>query len=188
MRTFLIRAHDIPTEFGFTLDNLPGNGRADLVSRAVGSALLTSHGIREDAVVIVSARGHAVKFEGGRMGGLNPDERSIAGVLQSAFQTYSDEWKGSTPGVEAARKDFEQVLEEVGGSRIKLSSSGVAAKEVEIPGEPVFLLSDHRDFTAEEQEAMEGCMEVSLSPIELHTDQAVTLANMWLDTSGFTEF
>jgi tRNA (pseudouridine54-N1)-methyltransferase len=188
VRKFVIRAHDLPTEFGFTLDNLPGNGRADLISRTVGSALLTSHGIRDDTTVYISARETAIKLEGSELGGLNPDERSIAGVIQKAVNVYSEEWKDSTPGVQSARKSFQELIEDFDDCVIQLGSEGIPAVEFEPPENPVFILSDHRDFNEEEIGLLEETEVISLSPVELQSDQAVAVANNWLDTRGFEEF
>jgi tRNA (pseudouridine54-N1)-methyltransferase len=188
MRKFLLRAHDLPTEFGFTLDNLPGNGRADLVARTVGSALLTSHGIRQDAEIVVSARDTAVRFRGSSMGGLNPDERSIAGVLQKAVNVYGSEWQSSTPGVESAEKSFAELVSELEGELVRLSSDGEPADAVGVPQDPVLAMSDHRQFEPEELKLLEDAREVSLGPEELQADQAAVMANAWIDTEGFSKF
>lgn len=189
MRRFILVAHDIPIEFGFRMDNLPGQGRVDLIARSIGTALLTSHGIREDTEVYVVIRDQiTVKFSGAELGGLNPDERSIAGVLHKAVPCYSEEWSETTPGVEARSQGLESLLEDLDCNQIILDGEGQPANETGIPDDPCFILSDHNDFAESENRLFSDSKRISLGAELLHADQAVAVANNWLDTEGFNNY
>jgi tRNA (pseudouridine54-N1)-methyltransferase len=47
MRQFVVVGHDAPTTDDFSLDDLPGAGRLDVLCRCITAALLLSHGIRD---------------------------------------------------------------------------------------------------------------------------------------------
>ena len=189
MRRFIIVSHDIPIEFGFRMDNLPGQGRVDLIARSIGTALLTSHGIREDTEVYVVVRDEiTVKFSGSELGGLNPDERSIAGVLHKAIPCYSDEWSETTPGVEAKVLGLEGLMEELDSDCIILDGDGKPAVESEVREDQCLILSDNKDFSDSENQILDSCKHVSLGSELIHTDQAIAVANNWIDTQGFEKY
>ena len=59
----------------------------DVLVRAVNAALFVSHGIRDDCHVILHLMGgegpnRRIWFDGTRIGGVRPDERSIAGQIK----------------------------------------------------------------------------------------------------------
>ncbi len=193
-RRFVVVGHDAPTHAEFSLDDLPGAGRLDVLCRCVTSAFLLSHDIREDVqITLVLADEYTITFEGGSLRRLNPDERSTAALIRNALADR-EEAVGHTsvepsPGVSLDRRNFEHVLADLPdeGTAVQLDADGRPAVEVDPPAEPVFLLSDHRDFTATESEAIDGVADerVSLGPRRLHGHQAITVAHNWLDTDGF---
>ncbi len=193
-RQFVVVGHDAPAHAEFSLDDLPGAGRIDVLCRCVTSALLLSHDIREDVrVTLVLDDEYALTFEGGSLQGLNPDERSTAALVRTALADR-EEAVGlvpveTSPGVSLDRRNFGQVLADVAdeGTVVRLDADGRPCAEVDPPAEPVFLLSDHRDFTAAEREAIDGVTDeqVSLGPRRLHGHQAIAVAHTWLDTDGF---
>lgn len=192
-RTFVVTAHEAAAD-DFSLDDLSGEGRLDLLCRCVNAAFLTSHGLRRDVELYLVLRDAALWFRGSDLRGLNPDERSIAGLLRNAFRRRGDavgrQWVEASPGVGVSQMGFEGVLEDVDGSILELHSDGVPLTDVAPPSNPVFVLSDHRDFTMEEQEVLETWRDerVRLGPRTLHTDHAVSVAHNWLDTDGYTSY
>lgn len=193
MRQFVVLGHDTPLSSDFSLDDLPGAGRLDVLCRCVNSSLCLSHAIREDVRVwLVLQNEFTVRFEGAELRNLNPDERSTAALIRNALDA-KDGAIGhmaaeSSPGVRISRRGFEGVLEEIDGTLIALHEEGEPAVEVEPPTNPVFVLSDHRDFTAREAEVLRGRADarVRLGPERLHADHAITVAHNWLDTDGYT--
>jgi tRNA (pseudouridine54-N1)-methyltransferase len=86
MRQFLIVGHDAPTTPDFSLKDLPGAGRLDVLCRYVTAAFVLSHDIRTDVRVrLVLDDTVTVRFEGSDLRRLNPDERSPAALVRTAL-------------------------------------------------------------------------------------------------------
>ena len=189
-RVFVFVSHEAPTDADFSLNDLPGAGRVDLLCRCVNAALLTSHGVREDAtarLVIRDDEDVTVRFEGEEVSGINPDERSIAGVVRAALEERTYYEVEARRGVYVAEKGLRGVLDETEGETVVLHEDGERALGVETPDNPVFVLSDHGDFTDEDIEAVEerDARRVSLGPVALHADHATAVAHNWCDTGGW---
>jgi len=197
MRQFLVVGHEAPTDPGFSLDDLPGAGRLDLLARSVTSAFLLSHGIRKAVRCrLVLADEFTVRFEGRELRNLRPDERSTAALVRTALEARENAVGSipaeAAPGVYIHRQGVVGALEAAAGegTLLQLHEDGEPANEVELPADPVFVLSDHQDFSEGEDEllAERGARRVRLGPEALHADQAVTVAHNWLDTEGWTAF
>jgi tRNA (pseudouridine54-N1)-methyltransferase len=198
MRQFVITGHDVPTTPDFSLDDLAGGaGRLDVLCRCVNSAFFLSHAIREDvAVHLVLADEFTVTFEGSDLRRLNPDERSTAALIRTALEHREDAIghmpAESTPGVSIRRMGFEPTLARVaeGATVVELHEDGDPIVDVEPPENPVFVLSDHHDFTDREADllAETAARRVRLGPELLHADHAITVAHNYLDTGGFTRY
>ncbi|WP_255170500.1 tRNA (pseudouridine(54)-N(1))-methyltransferase TrmY [Natrononativus amylolyticus] len=198
MRQFVLLAHDVPVDADFSLDDLAGGaGRLDALCRSITAAFVRSHDIREDVRVHLVVRdSFAITFDGRELRRLNPDERSTAALVRNALEAR-EEAIGSlpaepSPGVEVYRRGFEATLEAVSGAVVLLHEDGDAVVDTDLASlsEPVFVLSDHRDFTAEEAALLESAAElrVRLGPDPLHADHAVTIAHHYLDTDGYERF
>jgi len=198
MRQFIVLGHDAPTEPDFSLDDLAGGaGRLDVLCRCVNSAFFLSHALREDVRVHLVLRDElTVRFEGAELRHLNPDERSTAALIRGALEA-KDEAIGhvaaeSSPGVSVSKRGFEPVLDEAAsdGTVVQLHEDGDPVVEVEPPEDPVFVLSDHRDFRASEADLLADAADerVRLGPERLHADHAITVAHNYLDTEGFARY
>lgn len=195
MRQFIVLGHDAPTDHNFALDDLAGGaGRLDVLCRAVNSALFLSHDIREDVrIFLVLADSMTLRIEGSELRYMNPDERNIASLLRSGLEAKSaaigHQEAESTPGIYVSKRGFEPVLERAArdGPIVQLHEDGDPIASVEPPENPVFVLSDHRNFTDEEQSLLdeEAEQRVRLGPEILHADHAITVVHNWLDTGGF---
>ncbi|MDY6761632.1 MAG: tRNA (pseudouridine(54)-N(1))-methyltransferase TrmY [Candidatus Nanohaloarchaea archaeon] len=188
MPQFIVLGHDPPTDADFSLDDLT-QGRLDLLARSVNAALLQSHRIRTGTTVSLVLQDEAtVQFRGDDIGGLNPDERSIAGVIRKALQRLDG--RGSLPdGVATKTHGLEPVLEGA-GQLFQLRGDGTPVTDAAPGQDATFVLSDHRPFTDPEQQLLDkyGAEKVSLGPETLHTDHAITVAHNYLDTAGYTEY
>ena len=198
MRQFLIVGHDAPTTPEFSLDDLAGGaGRLDVLCRCVNSAFFLSHSIRDDVRVhLVLGDEFTVRFEGSDLHRLNPDERSTAALIRTALE-YREDAIGhmpaeSTPGVSIRRMGFEATLEDVAGDAtvVELHEDGDPVADVEPPTNPLFVLSDHHDFTEREASLLADAADerVRLGPEVLHADHAITVAHNYLDTDGYTTY
>ena len=196
MRHFVVRSHDLAAGADVSLDDLPGAGRLDLLSRCVTSALLCSHDIREDVHVSLVVDGYVVGFDGSELRRLNPDERSTAARIRDALAAREGAIGSMaahpSPGVSIRHGDFESLLGglDAGRTLVELHADGRPITERAPPEDPVFVLSDHREFTDAEAESLGSAADdrVSLGPEALHADQAITVAHNYLDTGGYTAY
>jgi tRNA (pseudouridine54-N1)-methyltransferase len=196
MRQFVVLGHHAPTDPDFSLDDLTGGaGRLDVLCRCVNAALFLSHDLRRDIQVhLVLADEVTVRIDGSELRYMNPDERNIAGLLKQALEA-KDRAIGhreaeSTPGIHVSKRGFRTVLDDLDGTVVELHEDGDALADVEPPEDPIFVLSDHEDFTEEEAVflADRSDQRVRVGPEILHADHTITVAHNYLDTDGFTEY
>ena len=198
MRQFVLLGHDVPSDADFSLDDLAGGaGRLDALCRSITASFVTSHGIREDVRThLVVQDEFTITFDGSELRRLNPDERSTAALVRTAID-HREEAIGAlpaepSPGIELFRRGFEATLETVAddGPVIQLHEDGDAVTEVDGLENPIFVLSDHHDFTDDELAVLEDVVDqrLRLGPELLHADQAITVAHHYLDTDGYEQF
>ena len=199
MRQFVCLAHDVPTTPDFSLDDIAGGaGRLDALCRSITAALLRSHGIREDVRVhLVVQNELTISFNGSELRRLNPDERSTAALVRNALE-HKEEAIGAlpaepSPGVALYRRGLDATLEAVAadaGPVVQLHEAGEPVVDLEVPEDPVFVLSDHHDFDPAEDELLASVADqrVRLGPEALHADQAITVVHHYLDTAGYERF
>ena len=186
MRRFVILGHKTPITPDFQLNDLPGGaGRMDVVCRAIGASLFLSHGIRRDVeTVLLLQNAVRIRISGEHVKRLNPDERSTAALIRRALESLSDEEVRSTPGILISHATLTETLDllaEDGAKVLVLHEDGEPAESFTFPEHPAFVLSDHLDFTTEDEAALEGFPRVSLGPTALHTSQAITIVHYLLD-------
>ncbi|ARS89146.1 tRNA (pseudouridine(54)-N(1))-methyltransferase TrmY [Natrarchaeobaculum aegyptiacum] len=200
MRQFVLLGHEVPTDADFSLDDLAGGaGRLDALCRSITASFVTSHGIREDVRTHLVVQDElTITFDGSELRRLNPDERSTAALVRTALE-HREEAIGSlpaepSPGVELYRRGLEPTLGEIAddGTVVQLHEDGDAVADVDpdAVADPIFVLSDHRDFTDVEEELLESVVDrrLRLGPELLHADQAITVAHHFLDTAGYERF
>ncbi|MFU8652451.1 tRNA (pseudouridine(54)-N(1))-methyltransferase TrmY [Methanotorris formicicus] len=201
MREFIFKANKTITSSNINLKDLPGScGRLDLVCRCVSSAFFLSHDIRRDVVFYAVFYGEpnppvAIKFVGGELKKVSPDERNIAIFIKKALKKFEEtpenkrtEWIESTPGICVSKKEFREIILEKKneGKRILyLHKAGEDFENVKI-GENedvVFILGDHIGIGEEDEDFLEdiGAEKVSLSPLELHADHCIVIVHNILD-------
>ncbi|AUX09524.1 tRNA (pseudouridine54-N1)-methyltransferase [Halalkaliarchaeum desulfuricum] len=209
---FVIVGHDAPTTPEFSLSDLPGGaGRLDLLARCVNAGLFLSHGIRENVRVhLVLDDTYTVSFDGASVRNLSPDERNVAarvrGALEASDGAIGHQPAEPSPGVRLYRMGFEETLESVaGGGRrvsgpgeggppdptaVQLHEDGTPLPELDVPDDPVFVLSDHHDFSDEESALLSEIADehVRVGPERIHADHAITIAHNYLDTDGYRRY
>lgn len=195
MRRFIVLGHTATTDPDFSLDDLAGGaGRLDVLARCVNSAFFLSHGIREPVrVYLVLSDAVTIRLEGVELRYMNPDERNIAALIRQALEARADaighSEVESTPGIYVSNRGFEDVLKAAAreGAIIQLHEDGDPLWEVEPPENPAFVLSDHQDFTPEEQALLEelASRRVRVGPRALHADHVISVVHNYLDTDGY---
>lgn len=196
MRQFVVCGHDAPTTPDFSLDDLAGGaGRLDLLCRCVNAGLFLSHGIREDSRVhLVLGDEYTVRFSGATARGLHPDERTTAARVRNALDARENAIGHMpaevSPGVELYRMGVAETLDSLDGTLVHLHEDGDPVAEVTPPENPVFVLSDHSDFTDEETDLLADRADrrVRLGPEAVHADHAIAVANNYLDTDGYERY
>lgn len=190
MRGFLVVGNKAVTE-PFSLNDLPGAGRMDVLCRCVSQALFVSHGIRKDVEVYLLLLGppsppKAVLIKGGEVRRMSPDERNIAGHLRKALSIECGKsWKKVHSGVYVSRKGLEDLLNELKNSYslIYLKEDGDDISKAELPSNPLFILGDHEGLTREQEEVVENyaSLKLSLSPLSLLAEQCIVIVHYELD-------
>jgi tRNA (pseudouridine54-N1)-methyltransferase len=198
MRQFLLVGHDAPTTSDFSLDDIAGGaGRLDVLCRCVNSAFFLSHALREDVRAhLVLGDEYTVRFDGASVRRLNPDERSTAALIRTALESREEaighQPVETSPGVSIYRMGFEATLDAAArdATLVQLHEDGDPIVDVDPPENPLFVLSDHNDFTDEEAAhlADRADQRVRVGPERLHADHTITVAHNYLDTGGYTRY
>ncbi len=200
MRQFVVIGHDVPTDpDAISLSDIPGAGRLDLLCRCVSAGVFLSHGIRERVRVhLVVADELTVSFDADSLRHLHPDERNVAARIRDALDARQDAIGHMpaevSPGVELRRMGLEATLDRLTAADeptlVKLHEEGEPLVDADPPSDPVFVLSDHNDFTVDEAETLAAAAErrVRVGPELLHADHAITVVHNWLDTDGYTSY
>ena len=190
-RAFLIIGNKAVTG-KFNLNDLPGSaGRMDIMCRCIASALFLSHDVRRNVEVYLLLLGppdppKAVKVVGGEVRYMAPDERNIGGLLSKALTLKVDKgWKKSTPGIYVARKNLEDLLDEL----VKkyeiyyLREDGRDIRSIGFGENPIFILGDHLGVEEDMEDVIvERCRGiVSIPTKRLQADHCIVIAHYELD-------
>lgn len=181
--TFFVIGHRQPAEpGGIRLDDLAGSsGRWDVLVRCVTAGLLVSHGVRDDAEVVIYLRDgeRYVRFVGSEVRNLNPDERSTAALVKKALgaEPVAAHEENPHPGVYVGQGGLADVLSRRAGGRpvVRLDEAGETISSW--PPDAVYVLSDHEDFDAQDLAVLHGAPVQRLGPVAVQADQAIVLAH-----------
>ena len=197
MRQFIVLGHNAPTTPEFSLDDLSGAGRLDVLCRCVGAAVFLSHGIRDSVRVhLVLSDAYTLRFDSDTLRRLYPDERTTAARIRDALEQREDAI-GHMPakvsaGMDLYRLGFEATVDNVAddGTLVQLHAEGTPLPEASPPDDPIFVLSDHEDFTDSEAALLadRADQRLRVGPETLHADQTITVAHNWLDTAGYSDY
>ncbi len=197
MRRFLLLAHRVPPEGGFSLNDLAGGaGRMDEIARAVSTAFTLSNDLRRDTelTVLFSAepppKARKIELVGARLRYLNPDERSTAALLKNALVRsagFARELE-SSPGLRVSpaepARELAEFLRRPGA--VWLTESGGAWAPSAGPGaEIAAVVSDPYDPGEDERRELEasGVPRWSVGPRSLRTSQVIDLVHHALDVA-----
>ncbi|MCI4341221.1 MAG: tRNA (pseudouridine(54)-N(1))-methyltransferase TrmY [Thermoplasmata archaeon] len=188
VRELLLLVHAVPTDGGFTLNDLAGGGgRMDEVARVVSNALTISNGLRRDVRVrllfhgATPAEDRQIQVDGSRVRYLNPDERSTAALLKNALvrSVAASAAVESSPGLTVERRP---VLEELRSflqrpGVLWLTEGGSPLRSWAGNGDVAAVLSDPKDPTPEERLLLESnpATRCSVGPHSLRSSQVVDL-------------
>ena len=186
MRDFVIWANK-PLQPGFSLNDLPGAGRADLLARCVNAGLWLSHGVRDDAAVHISVESNGerlvISFFGGKIRRVSPDERNIGSWLKMALECLAENKERVQEGVTVKKKDFLTFIKSFAGRDIIiLKEDGTDIRSTTLKN-PVFILGDHLDLPEDIMAEIKKLKvkEVSVGSVSLLASHAITVANNEMD-------
>ena len=192
MKRFAVVGHRAATSGTFSLNDLPGSaGRMDILCRCINSSFFLSHDLRRDVECYLILYGEpdppkTVLFSGSTLRYLSPDERSSAALIKKALSIpCGDEFRESTPGVSVRRGGLARLLSEIPFAVLDEAGEDIRSASV-LPD--AYLLSDHQNFTGEEEEMLEGLERYSVGPLSLHADHTITVLLNEMDRreSGWT--
>ncbi|KQC05743.1 MAG: tRNA (pseudouridine-N1)-methyltransferase [Methanoculleus sp. SDB] len=185
MRRFAIVGHRARTSGDFSLNDLPGGaGRIDVLCRCVNAAFFLSHDLRRDVECYLVLLGDptppkTVLFRGSELRSLNPDERSAAALLKKALSLpCGDEFRESSPGVYVRQSGLACLLGEVPCALLHEDGGDIRSADSIPEG---FLLSDHMNFTPDEDEMTCDIPRISVGPLSLHADHTITVVQNEID-------
>jgi tRNA (pseudouridine54-N1)-methyltransferase len=184
MTSFAIVGHLARTDGEFSLNDLPGAGRIDVLCRCVNASLFLSHDLRRDVdcslVLLGGPKGpKTVQFQGSGIRSLSPDERSAGALIKKALSIpCGSEFREASPGVYVRNGGLERLFTE--HTFAVLDEKGTDIRTV--PAVPdAFLLSDHQNFTDSEEALVKDALRYSVGPVCLHADHTITVISNEID-------
>jgi tRNA (pseudouridine54-N1)-methyltransferase len=176
----------------FSLEDLPGSsGRLDVLLRCAQAALLVSHGLRRSTMIYLVLLGDpeapkTLRIDGRVAEYLRPDERSFGGRVRTALEwATTSEFAAERQGIAVAAGGLELVLPDLGITRPFVLEEGSADIRSALldPSEVTFFLGDHLGFDPLTHSRLIGfgATALSVGPLSVHADHAVTLVQNELD-------
>lgn len=192
MRTFILFACKARTDGDFSLEDLPGAGRIDLVARCISSALFISHDIRKDTRLFVVLNGPPsppviLVFDGAIVKKISPDERSIAIWIQKVLvQLGSSQRTVLSNGIVAERKSFQELIKELKDFPIYvLHEKGKPITDVGIKQNPVWIIGDYLGLPGKDEKfALRYGKRVSLGDVSYLASACISVVHWLCDAQG----
>ena len=169
------------------------DGHVEYLAQVIQHALLVSKGHRPDVMltlVLEKSRDYsrAVSFNGGTLGSLSGwDENAILDLLKDVLNAgqimEKDQSIVFADGVTVCASSFERLVRERTGRLCILDPKGGDIRDVAVPENPVFLLTDHIPMPKNTLKylARLKAIKLSLGPIMLHASQCITIIHNELD-------
>ena len=184
MKRFIVVGQRTTTSPDISLNDISGgSGRLDVLLRCINSAFFLSHGMRDDTELLLVLKGppdppRTIRFVGGELRGMNPDERSAAGLVKKALGLRAPPGleKPASDGIYVSRRDLGGLLEELGVENVVyLHEDGEDVRNAELGDDRTFVLGDDIGLDEGDEGLLEGCRRVSLGPSVLHSHHCITL-------------
>ena len=185
MTSFVIVGHLARTDGGFSLNDLPGSGgRMDVLCRCVNTSLFLSHDLRRDVDCYLVLGGEpaapkTIRFSGNAVRSLSPDERSAGALIKKALDIpVGSEFREAAPGISVRKGGLARLMTEHTFAVLDETGSDIRTAE-QVPD--AFILSDHLNFTDDEETLVSLCPRYSVGPACLHADHTITVVHNELD-------
>ena len=137
----------------------------------------SSHDLRRNTecyLILEGGEPHkTLRFSGETIRSLNPDERSAGALIKKGLSTPAEpEFRKAADGIAIRSAGLAELLQEF--SFAVLDENGKDIREAETLPEN-FILSDHMNFTEEEEELLKDLPRYSVGPRVLHADHTITV-------------
>ncbi len=168
MRFFLVKLnHELED---FNLNNLTSQ-RIDLVARCINAALWLDKNIRRDVKIIFHFKNNKVIEVDGKIKGMRPDERSIAGFIKHLLEGKK------YPGIKLYESSFEELVENQEHKKVfLLDLKGKPIEEEKELKDSLFILGDDKGINLNF-----GAEKLSLGPKSYLTSHCIVVINNYLD-------
>jgi tRNA (pseudouridine54-N1)-methyltransferase len=191
LRRFVVIGSRAKSSADFKLHALgDSGGRMDILVRCMRAALLQSDGVRRDTILDLLLLGPGeppllLRLDGRAIRGLRPDEARNARTLQRALAARHPGAGPElvAPGILAAPMQLQDLMLDQPGTRFVLARGGADVHTVPWQGDVTFVLGDDKGISQEHREVLQrsGAVAVGLGPVELHTEDAITVVHNVLD-------
>lgn len=191
-RRYAIIGHKAPSMGKLNLNDLSGAGRMDVLVRAINSALFVSHGIRKDSHITLHLQGgegpdRRIWFDGGRLAGVRPDERSIAGQIKAIMKLPIPpigQFHEVTQGIHHSGGNIFDTLNEWKRENVEihiLDANGIKISKLSNVKKIGIILSDDLPFNDAEKEEFKQYNKISLGEKWLQGHSCITITQYELD-------
>lgn len=189
MRRFLVVGHRAVTTPEFPLNDLAGGaGRMDVLVNAANAALLVSHDIRRDVEVTLLLLGppdppRAIRILGERLERWGPEIRGNAALIQRALAHGLRLETETSPGIFASKRGLDEVIAGLPDPIVELREEGADIREVALPQDAAFVLSDDVSLTSDERVILSrrSPLVCHVGPRSLHTNHVIAIVHNELD-------
>ncbi|MFZ0005405.1 MAG: tRNA (pseudouridine(54)-N(1))-methyltransferase TrmY [Methanoregula sp.] len=184
MTSFAIIGHLALTDGDFSLNDLPGAGRMDVLCRCVNASFFLSHDLRRDVdcYLVLLGKSKAPRtllFRGNEMRSLSPDERSAGALIKKGLSIpCGSEFREAAPGVYVRNTGLDRLFAE--HTFAVLDENGTDIRTVTTMPD-AFLLSDHQNFSDDEESLIKNASQYSVGPVCLHADHTITVISNEID-------
>ncbi len=194
MRRFVFIGQGALASPDFLLDDLAGtSGRLDVLLRALRAALMVSHGLRKDSIAYLVLLGgprapRTLRFDGGAVQFLRPEERSLAVLAKKVLTAAPEEAEVFTvvrPGISIVNAGLAAVIADLDGAVPYVLEEGapdIRGAAIE-SANGAFFVGDHKGFDPRARAELSaiGAVPIGLGPVSVHVEDAVAIVANELD-------
>lgn len=179
MRRFLLKASRAATG-DFSINNIPGAGRMDVVCRSITSALWLSDKLRDDTIFFALLEGKPngpklLTFNPLKMKRFYPDERNIASHIRLALL-------GKQKSIKIENISFKDFINQTKSQIIVLDKYGEDIKRVYIEDDVLFILGDDKGLDVDDMNFLKDkSIKVSIGKKNYLASQVISIVQNELD-------
>ena len=186
-KNFLIFLKETSINPKLNLNNLPGEGRTDLLCRLISSTFFLSNSFRSDTNLFIFFQKESIMvvLYGNQIKNLMPDERSIGGFLKKIFKEIMGETQGNIKKSGEYSWDYcslDDIASTFSDGYI-LEKNGTIVNDLIDKSEisKIFILGDHIGLNENDISYLTNFHKISLGDKELHASSCIAIIHHYLD-------